>query len=322
MDKPGEHSRTTPRDFFLWAGAMLSLFASIVAFLALIFDYINYAFPDPLNYYSSDPYQNGASYEMASFIIFGALCLVLLRVIHRTIEKDPTRADIWVRRWALYFTLFVAGFAMAIDLIVLLTSFLNGDELGTRFLLKVLMVLMVSAVGFMHFWADLRGYWTQNPKLSVRVTWGVGILGILTIAAGFIILGTPQHARDLLLDQQKISDLETIQEQVVSYYQTKDVLPTNLGDLNDSLSYYTLPQDPQAGDTYDYQATGALTFNLCATFNLAGDAVGSPYEPQAIMPASPDISDNWQHAAGHVCFARTIDPARYPVTIPAKTPMQ
>jgi len=80
-------------------------FLGLIAFVALFFDYINYAFPDALNYYSSDPYQSGASYEMASFIIFGAATILLLRVIHHTIHKDPTRADIWVRRWALYLTL-------------------------------------------------------------------------------------------------------------------------------------------------------------------------------------------------------------------------
>src|SRR5581483_403173 len=271
MDRPLDnnraYARATPADFFLWAGAIVSLYGSIIAFVALFFDYINYAFPDALNYYSGDPYQNGASYEMASFIIFGALALILLRVIHRMIQKDSSRGDIWVRRWGLYLTLFFAGLAMAIDLIVLLTSFLQGDELGARFVLKVVIVLLVSAATFMHFWADLRGYWVRNPKLSMRVTWGVGLLGILMIVFGFVILGTPWQARQYRLDEQKVSDLESIQSQIVTYYQQKQKLPASLNDLNDPLSYFSLPMDAQTGASYEYSSTGALSFQLCANFN-------------------------------------------------------
>jgi hypothetical protein len=306
MEKP----KTTPKDFFLWAGAMVALFGSIGAFLSLVFDYVNYVFPDALNLYASDPYQNGAAYEMSSFIILGALCLVLLRVIHRSIEKDPTRAEVWVRRWALYLTLFVAGAAITIDLIVLLTTFLNGEELTARFLLKVLLVLFVAAAGFMHFLADLWGYWTQNPKLSMRVTWGIGVLAVVTIAAGFLILGTPQHARLVRFDQQRISDLQQIQSQVVSYWQAKQKLPQLLADMNDALSYNVMPTDPGGGQ-YEYRATGSTSFELCATFSAAGQSYGptTPY-PRAILPTG--VNDNWQHDAGHTCFTRTIDPELYP----------
>ena len=44
MDKP----KVTPKDFFLWAGAMLSLYVSVFSLLSLIFSYIDRAFPDAL----------------------------------------------------------------------------------------------------------------------------------------------------------------------------------------------------------------------------------------------------------------------------------
>ena len=48
MDRP----KTTPKDFFLWAGAMVTLYAGVFAFVGLLFDYLNYTFPDTaLNYY-------------------------------------------------------------------------------------------------------------------------------------------------------------------------------------------------------------------------------------------------------------------------------
>lgn len=301
-------AKTTPKDFFLWAGAMISLFASIGAFIGLVFDYINYAFPDPLAYYASNPYQSGVAYEMSSLIIFGALCLILMRVIHRTIENDATRADIWVRRWALFLTLFIAGAAIAIDLIVLLTSFLNGESLTVAFLLKVVVVLCVAAVGFMHFLADLRGYWTANPKLSMRVSIGVAVLGVLTIAAGFFILGTPQQARQMRFDEQRVMDLQNIQSQVISYWQDRNVLPAQISDLNDSIGY-SVPTDAQNGSSYGYKATGPLTFQLCATFAAPGRE--NPAQYYGSDKYTYGVLQNWQHGAGEVCFDRTIDPLRY-----------
>jgi len=306
-------AKTTPKDFFLWAGAMISLFTSIGAFIGLLFTYINYAFPDPLAYYSSNPYQNGVAHEMSIFIIAGALCLILIRVIRRTIEKDATRADVWVRRWALFLTLFVAGAAIAIDLTVLLTSFLNGEEMTTPFLLKILAVLLVAAAGFMHFWADLRGYWAANPKLSRAVSAGVAVLGVVTIVAGFLILGTPQQARLMRMDENKVQDLQMIQSQIVNYWQAKQALPQSLDDLNDSISGFSAPNDPETNQPYHYKVNGTNSFSLCADFNGTSHNMDYSY-------AKPygGLQENWSHTAGHICFDRTIDPTRYPANQPIK----
>ncbi len=179
MDKP----KTTPKDFFLWAGAMVTFYWSIIAFIFLIFSYIDYTFPNPLQYYPANPYESGISGQMASIIVLLPLYLVLVRVIARDALRDPSRREIWVRRWALIFTLFVAGVAIAVDLITLLTSFLSGEALTTAFLLKVLLVLLVAAGVFMHFIADLKGYWAQFPARRRYVSIGVAILAIVSIIA-------------------------------------------------------------------------------------------------------------------------------------------
>jgi hypothetical protein len=333
MEKP----RTTPKDFFLWAGAMISLYWSVVAFIFLIFDYINFAMPNPLSYYPADPYQSSIPYDMASIIVLFPIYLALMWIIRRDIAKDPTRSEVWIRRWALIFTLFVAGVTAAVDLIVLLTTFLRGEELTLAFLLKVLVVLLVSAGAFMHFIADMWGYWTQYPSRKHLVGIGVSILAVVSIIAGFFIVGTPQQARLYRFDDQKVSDLQNIQYQVVSYYQQKQKLPATLADLADPISNTNTPTDPQSGAQYEYAAapsvlppdpiTGkpypapAPQFELCAQFNKPTrtnrglqNEVSSP-----VMPTSYGLkgSDNWQHAGGKVCFDRTIDPQRYP---PATTP--
>ena len=310
MDKP----KTTAKDFFLWAGAMVAFYWSVIAFIFLIFDYINYTFPNALTYYPIDPYQGGISYEMASIIVLFPLFLLLRYFIQADITRDPLRKEIWVRRWALILTLFVAGVAIAVDLVTLLTTFLNGEELTVAFLLKVLVILLVAAGVFMHFIADLRGYWEMFPARKRMVGIGTGVLAIVVIIAGFFIVGTPGQARLYRFDAQKVNDLQTIQSQVTSYYQAKQKLPTALADINTSLSYGPLPVDPQTGESYIYQSAGALSFKLCANFNAASRGSQSANAVSTIpLPAGiKGTQDNWQHDAGQVCFDRTIDPAFYP----------
>ena len=312
MDKP----QTTPKDFFLWAGAMITLYASAVAFVSLIFDYLNYAFPDPLHYFASDPYQGGISYEMATLIVLFPLFLVFMRLIHRDIARDSSRADISLRRWALYLTLFLAVLTVAADLITLIMYFFNGD-VPARFLLKVLVILLVAGAGFLHFFADSRGYWNENPSYARTLGWATGALVVITIVAGFFIVGTPWQARLYRFDEQKVSDLQQIQYQIVSYWQGQGKLPMNINMLSDAISGYQVPTDPQSGKPYEYSIMGPITFQLCATFNEVsrpGQApIASAPTPYPASSGKP-LADNWQHDLGRACFLRTIDPNRYPVT--------
>jgi hypothetical protein len=236
--------------------------------------------------------------------------LILMRTIRRDIARDSSRQEIWVRRWALFLTVFVAGATIVIDLIVLLNTFLSGEELSTRFLLKVLVVLLVAGAGFLHFYSDIRGYWARQPGRAAMVNWGVGILVVVTIVAGFFIIGTPGEARKARIDQDRVYDLQSIQSQVVYYYQQKERLPQNLAELNDPLSYYSVPMDPESGTAYEYRRVDALSFELCATFTAESKGTGKGMA----RPAEPlyEGEQNWQHGAGRTCYTRTIDPELYP----------
>lgn len=315
MDKP----KVTPKDFFLWVGAMVAFYISVYSFIALVFDYINYSFPNPLQYYSSDPYSGSVSYEMASLLVLFPIYALLMWFIRSDIEKDSSRGEIWARRWVLMLTLFLAGAVLVIDLVTLIMYFFNGDT-TTGFLLKVLLVLLVAAATFMHFIADLKGYWDQFPARKRLVCSSVGALVIITIIAGFFIIGTPWQARLYRFDIQKVNDLTGIQWQVVNYYQQKEKLPAALSDLTDSISGYRAPVDVQTNMPYAYEATGKLSFRLCATFNAETQANSNTRAITEAIPAPMGGKGGglgleqftWKHGVGEACFDRTIDPQLYP----------
>ncbi|MDB5237349.1 MAG: hypothetical protein JWL88_451 [Parcubacteria group bacterium] len=316
-------AKTSPKDFFLWAGVIIALYGSISALIALLFEYINYAFPDALAGYS-DPYGGPVRIAMAAVIVLVPTLVLLLRIIRGSIEHEPGKANIWVRRWALGLTLFIATVTILIDLITLINTFLGG-EITTRFELKVLIVLLIAAGVFMHFLADMWGYWITNPRRATSVGIGVMVLAVAVIISGFFIIGSPQHVRMLRYDGQKVSNLQTIQYQVVNYWQIKRSLPADLAAVADPISGMSIPTDPQSKAAYSYKVTGATSFQLCATFNAATPdtagkgAYGSMNLSYPIPTGSTE--DTWQHAAGTVCFDRTIDPQRYPpLPAAAQTP--
>lgn len=306
-----EKARVTAKDFFLWVGAMAALYGGVIAFVSLIFDYIDAAFPNPVReaYYY---YGSGAeiSYETATLIVLTPVFMLLMRLVRRDIQADPSRNETWVRRWALVLTLFLAGLAMVVDLIVALTTYLQGEAVTTAFMLKVLTVLLVAGAGFMHFLADMRGYWQREPGRAKMINYGVGALVLITIIAGFFIIGTPQEIRKVKQDNIRVQDLQNIQWQIVNYWQQKESLPATLEDVEDPLSGYSLPVDPKTGEPYGYERTSAQGFQLCAVFELEGGQNHSIARPMS--DSAMGAEDNWEHGSGEVCFDRTIDPERYP----------
>ena len=110
MDQDATQIKVTPKDFFLWASAMVTLYGSVVALITLLFQYIEYTFPDPLmarsGYYDYyDGYSSGIRFAIASLIVLAPTFLILMRLIRRDIEATPAKQGLWVRRWALYFTM-------------------------------------------------------------------------------------------------------------------------------------------------------------------------------------------------------------------------
>lgn len=315
-----ETAKTTPRDFFLWIGAMASFYGAIISFIALLFEYINIAYPDPLAYHG-DLYGGAVRFAMASLIVLTPIAIGLIYLIRRTILKDGSREYLWVRKWAIVLTLFLAGATVAIDLITLVTTFLGG-ELTTRFVMKVLVILLVASGVFMHFLAELRGYWFLHPRRAHAVTAAAAVAALLAVIAGFVIVGTPSEMRMLRADQQRVDNLQTLQYEITNYYQLKRELPESFEELKDPLANHTLFTTDVQGNPYRYEKTGDLSFKLCAAFDAQSrDTSGQGGYPDRSMTApgmAGVVEDTWQHGAGDTCFERTIDPERFP---PAPKPV-
>jgi hypothetical protein len=305
--------KTSARDFFLHLGVIVTLYVSAVSLLRLLFEIINISFPDQLAYqYYGNPYSTGIRMAIASLLIMFPLYLILTWLLNRDYARVPEKRELWIRKWLIYITLFVAGLTLAIDLIILIHYFLGG-EITTRFALKVLAVLMVAIGIFTYYLFDVRR--STGVSTGARRSSAVAaiIVVLASMVAGFMIMGSPFTVRLIRLDEQKVNDLTNIQWQIIRHWQSKGTLPNNLSELTDSISGTVTPVDAQTGAAYEYRVIANQQFELCATFNRPNSTKLSNSTTRPIDKMSPD-GENWQHGAGRTCFARTIDPELYPVT--------
>ena len=324
-----ETTKTTPKDFFLHISATLALYVSAGALINLLFSVINYYFPDALAGYF---YANAVAWPISILIILVPTLYVLEYLINKDITKMPEKGNLWIRKWRIYLTLFLTAVLIGGDLIALINTYLNG-EISARFVWKAIAVLVVGgAIGKYYFFSLYSNF--KYSRLATRVYPWFGIVLVLAaIVAGFITVGSPQKQRDLRFDAQRVSDLQSIQWQVVSYWQTKQKLPATLDDLKDPISGAIIPMDPETKVAYGYSTKGGLTFSLCADFaresqdtkgrgEFYGGGMSYPMYDTSI--AYPGISgdDNWKHAVGTTCFDRTIDPDKYPSVKPEASMMR
>jgi hypothetical protein len=127
-------------------------------------------------------------------------------------------------------------------------------------------------------------------------------------------MGSPKTQRLLKQDDKKIEDLQSLQWQIINYWQINGEIPANWSDMK---------TDFQTGKSYEYKKTGTMNFKLCAVFNKEGGNNQDQYQymyneiSPVGYPAKSVASKNedWRHTAGNYCFEREIDPIAYPTQV-------
>jgi hypothetical protein len=294
--------KSSPKYLFLHLLLVGTLYASVIGFITLIFQYIGFLMPEVTNF--NDYYYQGILETVRSvtamlLVIFPTF-LIVSWLLRRDFDKDPEKRGMRVRKWLLHLTLFIASIVIIIDLITLIYSFLSG-EITTTFLLRVLVILAVTGTVFSYYLWDLRRNSRQKTNLPRNMAWAVAIVMIVAIGSGFFLIGSPFYQREVRLDGDRISDLRNIENRLINYWEKKRYLPTKLSELEDSISGFVVPTDPEGRD-YEYQVINKTAFNLCATFNTKS------LELEKNITVTDPYHSKWLHDSGRVCFDRVIDP--------------
>jgi uncharacterized membrane protein YjfL (UPF0719 family) len=304
-------SHTTPKDVFYHLLMIVTLYVSVISFIALIFSYVNYAFPGL--YFFEASASSGLIFSSAALIIAWPVYILMSWLIGRDAAKTPAKREFKVRKWLLYLTLFVAAITIIIDLITLTYNFLSG-EFTISFFLKVITVLLVTGAVFGYYLWELRRTASNKSMLPKMFAWVASAIVVITFVSGFFVVGTPAEQRNRRIDQERVYDLQSIQGQVLTYWQQKNELPPSIDSLRNELAGFVPPVDPETDRPYEYRVTGELTFELCATFATELHTDGKlPPDRFAIYPVPGGFDEVFDHGIGRTCFERTIDPELFDV---------
>ncbi len=327
------NQKLTPKFFFLSLGVLVSLIATVTSFLNLVFQTLDKKFPDALNsvyQYGYNTYSfEAARAALATLIIVFPAYLIISHFWRKVVKNGLSHIDEVIRKWMLYLILFMSSIVVIVDLVTLVRYFVSG-EITDRFIYKVVITLIIAVFVGWYYICELQGKKMMmgmniNTTSPIKAT----VLVLALIIWSFTVIGTPKEQRAWRLDERRTQDLQSIQWQVINYWQQKEMLPEKLSDMSNPLSGFMTPVDPEfeKGLVYEYKKTADMTFELCATFTavmpqgwqegyggvrpmfggVAEDVAMSSYP----YPGG-GVNESWDHQAGRTCFSRTIDRDIYP----------
>lgn len=304
-----------PRDVFLYLLSVVALAMTAVNFGVLLFQYINIYLPDKLvdQAYMITSYFGAIRWSISTLVIVFPVFLWVSNFLRKDVVSHPEKRELKIRKWLLYLTLFVAGMVVIGDLVALVYNYLQGD-LTFRFFLKICSISFIAGSIFYYYRNELREEGQKSLTWFARI-----VTGIVTAAViiGFVVAGSPQAQRSVRFDQQRVGDLQSLQWQIINYWQRKEKLPETLDLLRDDISGFQVPLDPTTDKSYEYHVNSSTSFTLCGVFEADNVADTNSIPKPAIGSAVPyERGGTWIHGVGRVCFDRTIDPDLYPPVVP------
>jgi len=278
----------------------LSLFWTMatVAFAtgAVWFQVINKFFPVEIGYSVGPAFNQYAVKGAIAALIVGAPAFFLFAwLIRKAINRDEIQLKKGARQWISYLILFIVVATALGDIIQTILAWLNGN-FTTPFLLKSLVILLITGWIFTYFWQSLRSddglRHSSFAKIVVVIS---AVLIAATLIIGFTMVETPSTAQAKAYDNRRLEDLNQIQGTVDSYYSTFNKLPTSLDALT---TISRVPADPKTNQPYTYQIITKTSYKLCAVFETTNK------NTETNQITKPDYGVGFfEHTTGENCYA-------------------
>ena len=303
---PRRRPYLSAREAFLYLVLFATLYATAFNAGAVLFVALDRWMPDPSQRWETEGWATAARSATAGLLIAFPIFLSLSWVIGRGVRLDPEKRGSKIRKWLTYITLFVAAMVLIGDLTFLASRLLSG-EIPTRVLLKVLVVLLIAGIVFMHYLADLRLEERESAGAkSARVPpRAVAVATLAVLALGLSTAGSPYRERLRRLDESWLQDLRAITQEIGNWTRKGRPLPPSLGVLaSDPDSPSLRLRDPVTQKPYDYRLIDARHYELCATF-VTVDSLGNEGGPG-------EAAGFWKHPAERTCYALEASAGRRP----------
>jgi hypothetical protein len=156
--------KASPKDVFLQLLSIITLYFSAGALIDLLFAFASILFPDALDIYSSykEYMMSSVRFDISALIIVFPAYLISNWLLGKEYKATPEKKELRIRKWLVYFTLFISALVLIGDLVFLVNNLLSGD-LTTAILLKILSVFVVIGGIFLYYFFDIRKHSAEQP---------------------------------------------------------------------------------------------------------------------------------------------------------------
>lgn len=334
-------TKTKALDVFVYLGIGITLVTSVYNLLQILFTAIDRKFADVLSSSNVDIYNSDVRLAAAFLVVMYPLYLLLSWYVAKDIAKFLYKRDLTIRKVMIYTTIFITVLSLIGTLVSIIYTYLGG-ELTVRFAYKALSVFVLSLAVFWYYFYSVKRDYSKKSSIPMIATIVATVVVVASLAWSISIVGTPSQMRLIRLDSTRLSDISSIQQQVLNRLQTTDKIPATLSELNDAFQGYSVPVDPVTKASYVYRViqqpvvrlnyamqrkemTTNAIFEICATFetvrntnnqelkNVPTGPVMSIDVPYSVSNYyySGDTSPFWNHGIGETCFKRIITPDMY-----------
>lgn len=297
--------RTSARDLFFYLLNFFSLALLAFSLGRVWFSLINFYFTDQVVQYWNNQLA-GLGWGLAASLVTAPIFIFVSWRIERDIKIGLSRADSKVRKILGYLAIFIASAVVIGDIIGLLSEFLSG-QINTRFIAKVIVILLIGLWIIGYYWFKFKSDETGVKNESTKKTWFneihlvlLVVVTVLSLVLGFVLQGNPYDRQKSIRDQERRDGLVQISQAVSDYYNTEKKLPNSLADVYQG-NLMVIPKDPMDESLYQYTKVSDSEYKLCATFEAEYDDQNSPYSTSPIKPYDSSAVI-WWHPAGEYCY--------------------
>lgn len=262
---------------FFYMLSLVALVFTAIGFGNIVFEIINKYITDPLNQYSDAYSDNGMKFGISALLIAAPIYYFATRQILKNLFQGNLENDSGIRKWLTYFILLVTSIVVIAWLIATLNSFLDG-ELTTKFILKALTAIGISAIIFAYYFYDIKRGEVVNKKDNIIKIffYSTLILIIGAFVASFFTVESPAEARNRRIDEKIINKFNKIESSSYDFYYEHDRLAENLEEILNDSDYLEEDDlvDPLNNERFKYNKKSDTEFELCASFrtsNLEND---------------------------------------------------
>lgn len=287
----GQYKGKGALDAFLNLFALISLGWMSFSFGAVLFEIIGKFFSPPnVNAYNSFS-QAGLKFAIASVIIITPIFLVVIGSLHKNYKTNNLNFRSGIHRWLTYLMLLISALTVIGRLVYQLFRFLDGD-FTLAVILRSLVILIIAGGIFGYYFYDLRRRDYSNRSLiSIIFFYAVIVLTLGSVVGGFMVIDSPQKARDINFDRQRVNNLSQINDFLQMEAENNKILPENI-----SAAKYSRLVDPETNKPFEYRRISTTTYEICAVFALSTKDLNQDFYG----------TDDWYyHDAGRQCFTKS-----------------